>query len=48
MWREATSPQPVWAGEAVDLISDLLPAADLVGLLAAQAQDALARAGGDF
>jgi nitronate monooxygenase len=41
-------PQPVWAGEAVDLISDLLPAADLVGLLAAQAQDALDRAGGHF
>jgi nitronate monooxygenase len=41
-------PQPVWAGEAVDLISDLLPAADLVGLLAAQAQDALDRAGGPF
>jgi nitronate monooxygenase len=41
-------PQPVWAGEAVDLISDLLPAADLVGALAAQAQDALDRAGGHF
>jgi nitronate monooxygenase len=38
-------PQPVWAGEAVDLISDLASAADLVGALAAQAQDALARAG---
>jgi nitronate monooxygenase len=35
----------VWAGEAVDLISDLPSAADLVGALAAQAQDALARAG---
>ena len=39
-------PQPVWAGEAVDLISDLPSAADLVEVLAAQAQDALARAGG--
>ena len=38
-------PQPVWAGEAVDLISDLPPAAGLVGALAAQAQDALDRAG---
>jgi nitronate monooxygenase len=38
-------PQPVWAGEAVDLITDRPPAARLVGLLAAQAADALARAG---
>lgn len=37
-------PQPVWAGEAIDLINDLPPAADLVGALAAQAEDALARA----
>ncbi|MFC4588384.1 NAD(P)H-dependent flavin oxidoreductase [Sphaerisporangium corydalis] len=36
---------PVWAGEAVDLINDLPSAADLVGTLAAQAEDALARAG---
>jgi nitronate monooxygenase len=35
----------VWAGEAVDLIHDLPSAADLVSALAAQAQDALARAG---
>jgi nitronate monooxygenase len=35
----------VWAGEAVDLISDLPSATDLVAALAAQAQDALARAG---
>jgi nitronate monooxygenase len=40
-------PLPVWAGEAVDLITDLPPAADLVGTLAAQAEDALARAGRD-
>ena len=38
-------PQPVWAGEAIDLISDLPSAADLVGALAAQAEAALARAG---
>ena len=38
-------PPPVWAGEAVDLITDLLSAADLVAALAVQAQDALARAG---
>ncbi|MER5644585.1 nitronate monooxygenase [Streptosporangium sp. NPDC002524] len=38
-------PLPVWAGEAVDLIDDLPSAADLVSALAAQAEDALARAG---
>jgi nitronate monooxygenase len=38
-------PLPVWAGEAVDLVTDVPPAADLVGILAAQAADALARAG---
>jgi nitronate monooxygenase len=38
-------PQPVWAGEAVDLIHDLPAAASLVGVLAAQAEDALNRAG---
>ena len=38
-------PLPVWASEAVDLISDLPSAFDLVGTLAAQAEDALARAG---
>ena len=37
-------PQPVWAGEAVDLINDVLSASDLVGVLAAQAEDALGRA----
>ncbi|MFI7135975.1 NAD(P)H-dependent flavin oxidoreductase [Nonomuraea sp. NPDC050153] len=36
---------PQWAGEAVDLIDDLPPAAELVGTLAAQAEAALARAG---
>ncbi|MFG1706981.1 nitronate monooxygenase [Nonomuraea sp. M3C6] len=38
-------PLPVWAGEAVDLITDLPSAAELVATLAAQAEDALARAG---
>jgi nitronate monooxygenase len=38
-------PLPVWAGEGVDLINDLPPAADLVAALAAQAEEALARAG---
>jgi nitronate monooxygenase len=37
-------PLPVWAGEGIDLITDLPPAADLVGVLAAQAEEALARA----
>ncbi len=36
--------QPVWAGEAIDLIADLPSAADLVPALAAQAEDALLRA----
>lgn len=39
-------PLPVWASEAVDLITDLPPAAELVGTLAAQAELALARASG--
>ena len=38
-------PLPVWAGEAVDLITDLPSAADLVVALAAQAEEVLARAG---
>ncbi|GAA5004356.1 NAD(P)H-dependent flavin oxidoreductase [Streptomyces siamensis] len=36
---------PQWASEAVDLIEDLPSAADLVGTMARQAEDALARAG---
>ncbi|MEU6573550.1 hypothetical protein [Streptomyces sp. NPDC046805] len=36
---------PIWAGEAVHLISDLPSAADLVATLAAQAEAALDRAG---
>jgi nitronate monooxygenase len=43
--RGDLSPLPVWAGEGIDLITDLPPAADLVGILAVQAEDALARAG---
>ncbi|MFE2427843.1 NAD(P)H-dependent flavin oxidoreductase [Streptomyces sp. NPDC059373] len=43
--RGEVPPLPVWAGEAVDLITDLPPAADLVATLAAQAEDALSRAG---
>jgi nitronate monooxygenase len=37
-------PEPVWASQAIDLIRDLPSAADLVGLLAAQAEEALTRA----
>ena len=37
---------PVWASQAIDLITGLVPAADLVALLAAQATRALAAAGG--
>jgi nitronate monooxygenase len=36
---------PVWASEAIDLISEVVPAAELVELLAADAEDALIRAG---
>jgi nitronate monooxygenase len=36
--------QPVWASQAIDLITGLRPAADVVDDIAAQAQDALARA----
>ncbi|MFG3365980.1 NAD(P)H-dependent flavin oxidoreductase [Streptomyces sp. NPDC048156] len=42
--RGTVPPLPVWAGEAVDLITDLPSAADLVATLATQAEDALARA----
>jgi nitronate monooxygenase len=43
--RGAIPPLPVWAGEGVDLITDLPSAADLVTTLATQAENALARAG---
>ncbi len=37
--------ETVWAGEAIDLITTVTPAADLVAALAADAEAALARAG---
>jgi len=37
-------PEPEWASQAIDLITDLPPAAEVVASLAAQAEDALARA----
>jgi nitronate monooxygenase len=43
--RGAIPPLPVWAGEAVDLITDLPSAEDLVATLALQAEEALATAG---
>jgi nitronate monooxygenase len=43
--RGAIPPLPVWAGEAIDLITDVPSAADLIATLAAQAEIALARAG---
>jgi nitronate monooxygenase len=43
--RDAIPPLPVWAGEGVDLITDVPSAADLVPALAAEAEAALARAG---
>jgi nitronate monooxygenase len=42
--RGELPPSPVWASEAIDLITGLRPAADLVGDLAAGAEQALARA----
>jgi len=39
------APLPVWAGEGIDLVTDVPSAADLVADLAAQAEVALARAG---
>ncbi|MFG2518628.1 NAD(P)H-dependent flavin oxidoreductase [Streptomyces sp. NPDC048527] len=42
--RGTIPPLPVWAGEAVDLITDLPSAADLVATVATQAEEALARA----
>ncbi|MER5468277.1 hypothetical protein [Streptomyces sp. NPDC002685] len=46
MARKAVPPLPVWASEAVDLITDLPPAAELVAALASEADNALARARG--
>ncbi len=42
---EGDLPPPVWASEAIDLITGLRPAADLVGTLTAEAEQALARLG---
>jgi nitronate monooxygenase len=39
-------PQPVWAGEAADLITDLPPAAEVVAALVREAEQALSRASG--
>ena len=36
---------PVWVGEAVDLITDVMPAADLVARIAGEAESALIHAG---
>ncbi|MGN9757875.1 hypothetical protein [Streptomyces sp. SD31] len=46
-WHGAGSPHcRAGAGEGIDLIDDVPSAADLVGSLAAQAEEALNRAGG--
>ncbi|WP_218172455.1 hypothetical protein OH786_33760 [Streptomyces atratus] len=47
MVRGEVPPLPVWAGEGVDLANDVPPAAGLVAAPAAQAEDALTRAGRD-
>jgi nitronate monooxygenase len=39
-----TLPEPVWASEAIDLITEVSPGADLVGALAVQAEQALVKA----
>jgi nitronate monooxygenase len=36
-------PGPVWASEAIDLITDVLSAADVVGALATEAESTLTR-----
>ena len=42
--RDEIPAEPVWASQAIGLIRDLLPAAELVGVLAAQAEEALGQA----
>ena len=37
---------PIWASEAIDLVTDVIPAAELVGLLAEEAEEALRKAAG--
>ena len=44
--RGAVPPLPVWAGEGVDLVTDLPPAQELVEAMAVRAEEALARAAG--
>jgi nitronate monooxygenase len=44
--RGEAPPQPVWAGEAADLITGLPPAAELVAALVREAELAWSRAGG--
>jgi nitronate monooxygenase len=44
--RGEVTPVPVWASQAIDLITGLVPAADLVALLAGQAEETLAAASG--
>ncbi len=41
--RGELPPVPVWASQAIDLITDIRPAADLVGDLVREAESALAR-----
>jgi nitronate monooxygenase len=41
------SAAPIWAGEGIDLINELSPATDLVGVLVQEASDAMARVVGD-
>ena len=36
----------VWAGESLDLVTDLVPAADLVGAIARETEDAVRRSAG--
>jgi nitronate monooxygenase len=43
--RGDVTPEPVWASEAIDLITEMSSAADIVAMLSAQAEEALARAG---
>jgi nitronate monooxygenase len=42
--RDEIPAEPVWASQAIGLIRDLPPVAELVGVLAAQAEEALGRA----
>ncbi|WP_433203262.1 nitronate monooxygenase [Dactylosporangium sp. CS-047395] len=42
--RGVVPPLPVWAGEGVDLVTDVLPATELVARIVAEAEEALARA----